>query len=585
MEGRPEWSMLWPDAESQKTYERAVNVTEACMVDLGLSEVAERLAEQGGEAAFTLERLVNVCNDPEVIAYRLDCCEDLWRLPGLAHDLEQWMPRLRRLEEDRRKKNADTHLPPWRKITSRLETLGLYMECIDALHTVLARWRPQLQSEAMRRLAAWLVAYVNGETFRTLRTELPKHRDQLRSMQSVTIGINLDDQMRPQEAVFLSVEPRPLKKQSLLAKLFGRSVDGEQDAMQGVTPYQRLTKGSGEQSAVVNLLYYELEGMFEAALAPIAAFVRQYTDEHAPFLFELERELRFYTSAVGVMRQLAEAGMAWCKPVIAPAVERVCRIEQSADPILAWKLRDKGADLAQTMVTNTISFDASGRVLVLTGPNQGGKTTYTRSIALSQLLFQAGLLVPGTTARISPADWVHTHFNEDEKPTIAYGRLGEESKRMADLFQRATSHSLLLLNESFSSTSPVESLYLCREVVKGLKLLGCRAVFATHHHELAAEVSALNASTDGDGTLISMVAEVEEMRREESGVTDWQRQEPSLHNGPQAKRTYRVVPGPPRGNSYAQDIANLYGIGFESISQTLRERRVIGQQGQDTKRG
>jgi DNA mismatch repair protein MutS len=124
----------------------------------------------------------------------------------------------------------------------------------------------------------------------------------------------------------------------------------------------------------------------------------------------------------------------------------------------------------------------------------------------------------------------------------------------------ATRHSLVLLNESLSSTSPGEGLYLARDVVRALMLLGARAIFATHLHELAENLHALNAEMAGQGRgdtrAISLVAM-------------------TAKDGDGARRTYHIVPAPPMGLSFARDIASQYGISFEQLQRALAERNVI----------
>ncbi|MBZ0288083.1 MAG: DNA mismatch repair protein MutS, partial [Anaerolineae bacterium] len=145
-------------------------------------------------------------------------------------------------------------------------------------------------------------------------------------------------------------------------------------------------------------------------------------------------------------------------------------------------------------------------MFIITGPNQGGKTTHIQAIALAQVLFQAGLYVPGCSARISPVDGIYTHFPVEERPSAEAGRFGEEAQRLSEIFAQATRHSLILLNESLSSTAPGESLYLARDIVRCFRLLGVRAAYTTHMHELAANLDEYNMQTPGDSKVVSLVA-------------------------------------------------------------------------------
>jgi DNA mismatch repair protein MutS len=169
--------------------------------------------------------------------------------------------------------------------------------------------------------------------------------------------------------------------------------------------------------------------------------------------------------------------------------------------------------------------------------------------------------VPGRAGRISPVDSIFTHFPLEERPDLNVGRLGEEAKRLCSIFQQVTRHSLVLLNESLSSTSPGESFYLSQDIVRGLCLYGVRAVFATHLHELAEKIDLINADMPGDSQAASIVAGAQSIP--EAGSEDI------------VKLTYKIVPAPPMGTSYAKNIANRFGISFEQLAQMLQDRSVV----------
>ena len=150
-------------------------------------------------------------------------------------------------------------------------------------------------------------------------------------------------------------------------------------------------------------------------------------------------------------------------------------------------------------------------------------------------------------------DAVYLHFPAEERPNMESGRLGEEAGRLREIFKRATRQSLLLLNESLASTSATESYFLARDVVCCLRMLGARALFVTHLHELAAACDSINSEVAGDSRVASLVSMMEE---DEDGL----------------RRTYRVAPAPPQGQSYAREIARQYGISFEQLGALLAER-------------
>jgi DNA mismatch repair protein MutS len=168
------------------------------------------------------------------------------------------------------------------------------------------------------------------------------------------------------------------------------------------------------------------------------------------------------------------------------------------------------------------------------------------------------LYVPARKASISICDGVLTHYPALETLEKGTGRFGEEAQRIGSMFQSASRHSLVLLNESLSSTSGGESLYLAQDIVRVLRMLSCRAVYATHLHGLAASVEELNRDTPGDSRVLSMVALIE---------TD-----PEAGEHGSIRPTFRIIPGPPEGHSYAIDLARRYGISKDQLIATLEQR-------------
>ena len=137
--------------------------------------------------------------------------------------------------------------------------------------------------------------------------------------------------------------------------------------------------------------------------------------------------------------------------------------------------------------------------------------------------------------RYVPADNIYTHFPADEDKTMDLGRLGEECVRFKELFNEATSESIVLLNESFSTTSFEEGYYIAVDAVKALRLKRCRTIYNTHMHKLAENADEFKAS--------SIVMSSED-----------------------GKRSYKVVEKSPEGSSYARDIAAKYGVTYEMLT-------------------
>jgi hypothetical protein len=328
----------------------------------------------------------------------------------------------------------------------------------------------------------------------------------------------------------------------LLGRLFGDSADNR-----GISPLQR---GEGGPRSRSNELLRDLRQLLGRIVEPVRSALEQFDRVNAAALQDLGAEVAFLLGAARLVDELRQRGLPMCQAELLPTSDRCDVLDEAYD--LGLAVGPGGVE--PRIVTNTITFDpAGGRIWVLTGPNRGGKTTYTRAVGVAQTLFQAGLHVPASSARMSPVDAIYTHFPARDDARPGQGRLDAEAERLASIFRGATPHSLILLNEALAGTSALEALDLARGVVRALRLLGARAIYVTHLHELAAVVDDINTTTPGDSKVASLVAVA------------------GPGSGPHT-RTFRIHPGPPSGTSYAAEIAEQHGISYEQLSRLLHER-------------
>ena len=189
-------------------------------------------------------------------------------------------------------------------------------------------------------------------------------------------------------------------------------------------------------------------------------------------------------------------------------------------------------------------------LFVITGPNRGGKSVITAAVGLAFAMAQLGLPITAKSAAISPCDGIFTHFPQESEDTIEKGRLGEECSRLNAIFDRITGQSLVLLDESLSSTGSFEGAYIASEVLAALSLIGCRGIFSTHLHDLAASVEKINADClpQGGVRIDNLVAE----------ITD-------------GRRSFRILRKMPDGKSYARDIAEKYGLSLDRLLSKIKK--------------
>ena len=554
-------SLLWPPGIDETDRSRHGTWSEHALIDLGVDRVATAICPDPQQAKRTQGLLTTLCQDPRVITYRQMILGDLLAMPDLMAGLAELQPLLADLSSYR--VGSTARGVRLNQLAWRLGQLDLYVTCVQKLTVLLTEPSMGLQAEGLHHLRSLVQRISRDETFQLLAQELPEMLTQMRQASSVTIGVNLNSRLQPEGATLLAINDHKFEGQSFLNRLFGRKTADH--GLQGITPL--YAKSPSSTDVGIRELLKDLDQILSDTAKTIAGKLDRYTRLETGVFANLAFELVFYLGAAGLIRKLQERGLPMCCPDVLPQADRAGELQDFYDLNLALRLSHKSdtPNLQTEIVTNHAIFVDAGRIFILTGPNQGGKTTYIQGIGLAQVLFQTGLYVPGTAARLSPVDGIFTHFPAEEKPGLEAGRFGEEARRLQKIFQQATRHSLLLLNESLTSTSEGESLYLAQDLVRAMRMLGVRAIFATHLHSLAEQVEAINAETAGDSRLISMVAGMQ----------------PAGDNGPAGvKRTYKIEPGPPLGNSYARDIAARYGISLDQIIEVLTARQVLPDSGE-----
>jgi hypothetical protein len=547
-------SLLWPDGARSTAGSR---LDEQAMADLHLDQVITAIvggsAPPGRLAArerFAQQVLTTLVREPEVIAYRQAVVTDLVDNPSLRQRLEDSVSALEALGDvPRGERYRPTAEPGLERVARRLADLELLVEVVASMAAALQD--TAVTSEGLRTVGARLQELRRTAEFASLERELPALRERLASVRSVTVGVNLGPDLSPESATILELGSTPVEgRRGLLWRLLGGSVDN-----QGLTPLQR---GEGGPLGRPNELVRDLRQLLGQVVAPVHAALEHFSRVSTAAIAQLGPELALMLGAARLVGRLRSVGLPVCVPEYLAIDHRRADLQDAYELGLALSPHvDAGS-----IVTNEVHFDERrGRVWVLTGPNRGGKTTFTRTVGLAQVLFQAGLYVPARSARLSPVDAVYTHFPNREENRPGLGRLDLEAERLAAIFRRATPRSLILLNEALAGTSALEALDLARGLVRGLRLLGARAIYVTHLHELASSVDEINATTQGDGTVASLLADSE---CAEDG---------SLAARPAVRRrTYRIVPHPPRGVSFAAEIAEQHGISFEQLAKLLRER-------------
>ncbi len=262
-----------------------------------------------------------------------------------------------------------------------------------------------------------------------------------------------------------------------------------------------------------------LSDLHDLGLERVAATVGRAADHVLRYFSALRTEVAWYVGALNLYQRLRDLGRPVSLPEPLASDDPTLEAQELYDPALALRLGGR--------VTGNTIGRRDVRLLVVTGANQGGKSTFLRSIGLAHLMLRAGLFVPAEAFAAGVATSVLTHFRREEDATMTSGKFDEELRRMSKVVDRLRPGAVLLSNESFASTNEREGSEVAAEMVDALRDAGVRALLVTHMYELAHRYEVEN----DPGTLF--------LRADpgEGGVRD-----------------HRLRPGPPRPSSYAADV-------------------------------
>lgn len=495
-----------------------------------------------------LRILTQLSTDEEVLNYRLDILEDFLNVPQLEAVLYENVHKLYVNEHVNIQKLglADSFYA----LNTRLNSLKTFIECITKCHEFCQKFQDKFRSEALKGLVEYFASVYNSEYFDEVKRETDEClRILAKGVKSVTVGINFDDMMRPVEAMLLSVSTDSIKKKGRFDWIF-KHLDGGPDRAIGRT--HSLYNENGGTNDLEAPLFRELKEINSEYISHLDRAIRAYFKKSTEDILTFESQMSFYIGAKRIIDAVRARGLDMCRPKYLKMEERRLNAKGVFDLSFYTQMvsSDPMGSLKDKIITNDCTMDDNGRFFVLTGANNGGKTTYTRAIGIIQVMAQAGIYVPCSSCEISPVDFIYTHFPKEEEVGLNTSRFTQECKQFKVTVDNATRYSMLLLNESIQSTTPTECVFIATELTKIFRCIGVRGVYATHLLELAKNLDKLNAEVEGDTKLVSIVTTVDTTSDN--------------------KRLYRIVKSAPQEFGYAQTIYKKFGVSFEEVQKRMK---------------
>jgi hypothetical protein len=469
-------------------------IRQALVEDLGLELVFAAMAN-GDRRVYEVAQAVVLAGsgDPAVIRYRQAVFDDCLADPGMARRLYELAGEA--IERERHVFGGLWSQRPDTILHRSVEVISQFVDVLRRLRQLAEERRSVVASQGLRTLFEMLCRELDDAYLATIE----EHLRRLRFDDGIVVTAELGPGNRGTNYVLRRRVGRPGWRERL----------GLADGATYV--YEIPDRDEGGFRALA-----ELTGR---GVALAAAAVAASADHVLDFFRLLRDEVAFYIGALNLHARLTELGEPVCRAEPAARGSLALWAEGLYDPALALRLDGP-------VVGNDLAADGA-RLLVITGANQGGKSTFLRSLGLAQLLMEAGLPVPARSFRAAVTGRVFTHFSREEDETLRRGKLDEELARMRAIVDQVRPGDLVLLNESFSSTNEREGSAIARGVVEALVEGGVRVAYVTHLIDLAEGLVAAGCA----GTCF--------LRAERR---------------PDGTRTFRIVPGAPEGSSHGIDV-------------------------------
>jgi DNA mismatch repair ATPase MutS len=392
-----------------------------------------------------------------------------------------------------------------------VDVLQMLVGMLRRLRTIADQHDGTFESEGFKTLFAMLRAELSDDYFEAIR----RHLKQLKFQHGVLISAQLGEGNRGVDYV-LRKENAP--QGDWMSRLF---------APRPVAYSFQLAERdeSGARS---------LSELKDRGINLVANAMAQSTDHVLSFFNMLRTELAFYVGCLNLHRQLSALSEPVCFPCPTPLGTRHHSATDLYDVCLALNLQ-------RQVVGNVL--DAEGKDLVIiTGANQGGKSTFLRSVGLSQLMMQCGMFVAANTFRADVCERIFTHYKREEDAGMESGKFDEELSRMSAIIDDVVPNSLVLFNESFASTNEREGSEIARQIVTALFEQHIKLFFVTHQYEFAHGLDMRNLS----GALFLRA------ERQVDGA-----------------RTFKIAPGQSLPTSYGEDLYRQIFIAAETARRPV----------------
>ena len=481
-------------------------------MNLNLDQVVDAIVD--GKEEYNLKPFFyQNLQDTSTVHYRLDIMRELENTE-LLNSIVAFSAKMKKIREYigfSRKVHNSHQREKW-----HLDAANQYCSSLMELKRSLTE--VQLDSRGLSAFYSWLTDYIQSDSFKSLSANT---HDLINAFNNIRYSIRL-------ESGKVTIDP-DTGTEDYCAEIngtFAKFSEVEFD-------YRIQFFSELEMCELENKILELVRKSNMDVFAELDIFAGKHADFIAPAIMCFDREIQFYVSYLEYIGKLKRRGLEFAYPEV--TLDKRLEVTGGYDLALAYKNKD----LAMPVVPNDFTLGNGERIFILTGPNQGGKTTFAR--AFGQILFLAsiGCPVPCRKAGLFLFDRLFTHFSTEESPGLNAGRLKEELIRLNCIMKDITSNSIVVLNELFATTTSHDAYTMGKRILERFISLDCVCLYVTHIHELAAISE----------KMISLAA--------------------TVISGKDAIRTYKIVRKPADGLAYANTITAKYDLSFSRIKERI----------------
>jgi len=427
---------------------------DALIQDLELNTLFNAMA-LGDQFLFDVaKKAVLSCleNDLSTILYRQNILKDCLENPSIIRGIYDIA--VEAIESERKNYWSFFSKYPGAILHRSVEVLQMFVTMLKKLENIANEQADRFESEGFGRFFAMLKKELSDEYFASIQN----HLRELKFRDGVLISAQLG---KGNKGINYVLRKSQEKKRSWIERIFAKK-----------PPVYIFNLPPRDESGA-----RALSELRDRGINLVANALAQSTDHILSFFTMLRTELAFYVGCLNLHGQLAQMGEPASFPV--PVAPRECRhsLQGLYDVCLALTMKQK-------IVGNDVNADGNNLVII-TGANQGGKSTFLRSVGVAQLMMQCGMFVPAESFSSNLCDGLFTHYKREEDATMRSGKLDEELRRMNDIVDTITSNSMVLFNESFAATNEREGSEIARQIVSALLGKRLKVFFVTHLYEFA----------------------------------------------------------------------------------------------------